>query len=79
MSTWPSTSEVVLPDGGSVSVAALRLLRSLEARGFVLAVRDHRLFVAPRGHLTIADDDAIRRQRDDLCALVSAHDRRCVA
>jgi hypothetical protein len=62
---------VVLRNGPSVPLSTLRLLWNLEARGFALTpLPNGRLRVTPNSRLTAQDDDAIRRHRDELLALV---------
>ena len=61
---------VVLHGGLSVPLAALQVLWNLENRGFTLRVDDGALIVSPRSQLTPEDDQAIRRHRNPLIALV---------
>lgn len=66
--TEPRT--IVLRDR-SVTLAALRLLWDLEARGLrIVAEGENGLFVTPRSSITAADDAAIREHKDELLALV---------
>ena len=66
-----NVSTVVLKNGLSVPLAALRVLWSLEERGLHVQLDDDDgLFVGPRRQLTSADRDAIRAHRDDLRQLV---------
>jgi hypothetical protein len=61
---------VVLRGGVSVPLSALRLLWSLESRGFRI-VADNGLVVSPSSRLTPEDDRAIRAHRDTLLSLVA--------
>jgi hypothetical protein len=61
----------VLRGGLTVPRAAIQLLWSLEDRGFTLCSEDGRLVVAPRSRLTVDDDRAIRRHRDELLRLIA--------
>jgi hypothetical protein len=70
-----STSDaplIVLTNGMSVPVDALRLLWQLEDRGLSIRRNGDGLAVGPRDYLTDDDRHAIRRHRDALCALVAA-------
>jgi hypothetical protein len=61
---------VTLTDGQAVSLQALQVGWTLEARGVSLRIDEDRLAVGPRELLTDADRAAIRAHRDELLALV---------
>jgi hypothetical protein len=61
---------VTLRGGLAVSLSALRLLLSLEERGFLIRVDDDALIIRPRASITPADDAGIRHHREELLALV---------
>jgi hypothetical protein len=61
---------VVLSNGLSVPVDALRLLWQLEDRGLCIRVDGDGLAIGPRERLTDEDRALIRRWRDDLLAVV---------
>jgi len=66
----PASPKVVLRDGPTVDVEAIRLAIDLEDRGLILTKRDHELLVTIGHHLTEAEREAIRRLKPDLLALV---------
>ena len=62
---------VVLKGGHSATVAALRLLWSLEDRGLTIALEDEEhLLVGPRADLTPGDRALIREHKPELIHLV---------
>lgn len=67
----PATEQIALTGGPLVSLAAVQVLLSLEARGFqIRSGADGAILISPRASLTAADDAAIRAVRLDLGALV---------
>lgn len=70
--TDETSSDLVTLGGGlCVPLPALRLLWSLEDRGFSVSVdAENYLVVSPRFRLTPDDDQAIRHHRHQLIALV---------
>ena len=70
MPTTAVTNTVVLGGGCSVPLVSLRLLWSLEERGFSITTDGQALIVSPRSAITPADDNAIRQHRDELLVLV---------
>lgn len=62
---------VTLRGGLTVPVEPLQLLWRLEDEGFRISVdNEDRIVVRPGSRLTPADEDAIRRWRRHLCALI---------
>lgn len=61
---------VVLKGGHSATLAALRLLWSLEDRGLTLTLDGEDLLVGPRTDLTPGDRDLIREHKPELIYLV---------
>lgn len=57
--------------GVVVPLAALRLLWSLEERGFALSPQGDRLLVVPGAELTEVDREQIRRWKSHLLALMT--------
>ena len=70
--TASNRSFVVLRNGVSVPLDALRLLWELEDRGLHIHDDGDALAVGPRAQLTDFDRAAIRRHRDSLRILVAA-------
>ena len=75
MPTSIVSEPVVLSGGRAVSLAALRLLWSLEARGLVVEREGAQLAVGPREALKAEDRQQIRAHRDELLALVDYCER----
>jgi hypothetical protein len=62
---------VVLRDGPTVPLTALRFLWELEERGFAIREDDPHLVITPGSQLTDDDRAIVHRYRDDLIALVA--------
>ena len=70
MTSIASESEiVVLRDGHSATVDALKLLWALEDRGLTIALEDEDLLVGPRTDLTPSDRESIREHKAELLHL----------
>ena len=69
----PSTSEryVVLRGGLSVPLEPVLLLLDLESRGFDVSREDDAILIRPKGRLTDADRNALKRWRPHVLALLS--------
>lgn len=70
MPTLIASEPVILSGGCAVSLAALRLLWSLEARGLVIEREGAQLAIGPRDMLTASDRERIKVYRDELLTLV---------
>lgn len=69
----PGTETVMLRGGLVVALPVLRLLWSLEERGFrIRRGHDGALLISPRSRLSAEDDQALREHRDELLDVIGS-------